>query len=244
MADAESKIHQPVPHPLTLVVLISGSGSNLQAIIDQIENGKLNAVITAVISNRNDAYGLQRASEADIPTIIINHRDYADRQSFDKALRKKIDIHNPDLLILAGFMRILTADFVNAYSGRLLNIHPSLLPEFQGLNTHERALARAKSANNQNNKAKHGCSVHFVTEDLDGGPIIAQSIVRIDPLDTAESLAIKVQQEEHRLYPACIQLFTENKLKLSHEGVLFKDHLLPLKGLQVENSNYSVLSTP
>ena len=239
MVDAESNVQIPVPHPLQLVVLISGSGSNLQAIIDQIELGKLNAVIKAVISNRDNVYGLQRATEAGIPTTIINHRDYVDRQSFDKALSEKIDAYHPELIILAGFMRILTADFVNAYSGSLLNIHPSLLPEFQGLNTHERALEKA---NMHNKEIKHGCSIHFVTEDLDGGPIIAQSVIKISLQDTPESLAIKVLQEEHKLYPACIQLIAENKIKLSDEGVIFNEQVLPAQGLQIENSDYSLLS--
>jgi len=241
MADAESNVQTPVSSPLSLVVLISGSGSNLQALIDKIETGKLNAVIKMVISNREDAYGLKRAAEAGIPTSIVDHRNYADRQSFDKALGEKIETYQPELIILAGFMRILTADFVNAYSGKLLNIHPSLLPEFQGLNTHERALEKAKATNMQKNAARHGCSIHFVTEDLDGGPIIAQSIVEVDPHDSPESLAIKVQQEEHELYPACIQLIAENKIKLSYEGVLFNDHLLPVQGLQINNSDYSQL---
>lgn len=241
MVDAESR----VPNPLPLVVLISGSGSNLQAIIDQIESGTLCAVIKGVISNREDAYGLQRAKAVGIPATIVDHRNYSDRHSFEQALSKAIDAYHPELIILAGFMRILTPEFVTTYAGKLLNIHPSLLPEFRGLNTHERALKAAKTAGVANNHhAAHGCSIHFVTEDLDGGPIIAQASVNIENDDTPESLAVRVQQEEHQLYPLCIQWFATGKIKLSDTGVLFDGKLLPKQGLQFYNSNYSQFQNP
>lgn len=239
MANAESLLTTPLP----LVVLISGSGSNLQAIIDQIDSGALCAEIKGVISNREDAYGLARARAADMPTTVLDHRAYADRQSFDQALKKAVDAYHPELIILAGFMRILTPEFVNAYAGKLLNIHPSLLPKFRGLNTHERALAEANTNTEQNLAKMHGCSVHFVTEELDGGPIIAQSRIKIEAGDSPESLAVRVQHEEHKLYPLCIQWLAEGKIKLSEQGVACNGKLLPKQGLQFNNSDYSQLAT-
>ena len=156
-------------NPLSIVVLISGTGSNLQALIDTIAAKKINVVIRAVISNRADAAGIQRAQSAGIPTHIINHRDYAGREQFDLALRGCIDSYQPQLVVLAGFMRILGDELVQHYEGRMLNIHPSLLPEFPGLDTHRRVLV---SANKQ-----HGASVHFVTTELDGGPILVHAPV-------------------------------------------------------------------
>ena len=151
---------------LPLVVLISGSGSNLQAIIDAVHRGELPAEIRAVISNRPEAFGLERARRAGIPTTVIDHRRFADRESFDAALQAAIDGYHPALVVLAGFMRILTPAFVRHYLGRMLNVHPSLLPAFRGLDTHRRALAAGAS--------EHGLSIHFVTDELDGGPVIVQ----------------------------------------------------------------------
>lgn len=224
---------------ISLVVLISGNGSNLQAIIDSIESAYLRAKINCVISNRKDAYGLKRAQEANIPTKVIDNNDYPDRRSYDRALANEINNYQPDLIILAGFMRILSPEFVHTFSGKMLNIHPSLLPDFKGLNTHQRALDSATAKNNGFKNAEHGCSIHFVTEDLDGGPIIAQSRVKIKSTDTTETLAVRVQQEEHRLYPFCIQLLAEKKIKYSDQGVLFNKQLLPEQGLQIFNSDYS-----
>lgn len=150
-----------MPKLCNVVVLISGSGSNLQALIDSLRDGATPARIRAVISNRADAYGLERARQAGIQTEVLDHKAYADRESFDQALAQRIDAHEPHLVILAGFMRILSADFVRHYQGRLLNIHPSLLPRHKGLHTHQRALEAGDR--------EHGCSVHFVTEELDGG---------------------------------------------------------------------------
>jgi phosphoribosylglycinamide formyltransferase-1 len=200
--------------PFRLVVLISGSGSNLQAFIDRIADGSLPAVIAAVISNKADAFGLERARRAGIPTEIINHRDFDSRTAFDTALAASIDRYAPDAVILAGFMRILTEDFVRHYEGRLLNIHPSLLPKFTGLDTHARALAAGER--------EHGSSVHFVTAELDGGPVIAQSHLPILPGDTAESLRERVQQAEHQLYPQAVMWLASGRLTL-RDGVVRLD---------------------
>lgn len=202
--------------PLPLVVLISGSGSNLQAIIDACSNQEINATIEAVISNRPDAYGLERAQKAGITTHTINHKDYADRASFDVELEKLIDSYAPGLVVLAGFMRILTTEFVNHYLGRLINIHPSLLPDFQGLNTHQRALdANAK---------EHGASVHFVTPELDGGPVIIRATTPIEQGDDAEKLAAKVLIEEHRIFPEAISWYAQGRLKLENNQALLDNN--------------------
>lgn len=194
-----------------IVVLISGNGSNLQALIDAIDNKTLNATITGVISNVKSAYGLERAQKHGIDTTAIDHRDYADRETFDLALQAQIDAYQPDLVVLAGFMRILTPNFVRYFSGRLLNIHPSLLPKYKGLNTHQRALDAQDT--------EHGCSIHFVTLELDGGPVICQGAVAIELGDTAESLAHKVQHHEHRLYPLVCELFLHGHITLDNDNV-------------------------
>lgn len=186
------------------VVLISGSGSNLQAFIDQLHPGQAN--IVAVISNRADAYGLERAARAGIPTAVLDHRGYPDRASYDQALADLIDTHEPELVILAGFMRILSGGFVSRYAGRLLNIHPSLLPRHPGLHTHQRALEARDT--------EHGATVHFVTEELDGGPAIMQSHVPVLPDDTIETLSERVRQTEHRLYPLAASLCMTGRLRL------------------------------
>ena len=186
------------------VVLISGSGSNLQAFIDQLHPEQAN--IVAVISNRADAYGLQRAANAGIPTAVLDHRDYPDRTSYDLALAELIDAHQPELVVLAGFMRILTSAFVTRYAGKLLNIHPSLLPRYTGLHTHQRALEAGDT--------EHGATVHFVTEELDGGPAIMQSHVPVLPDDDVETLTERVRQTEHRLYPLAASLYITGRLRL------------------------------
>jgi len=191
---------------MTAVVLISGSGSNLQAIIDAAKNGSLDITIAAVISNRPGVKGLQRAISAGIPTRVLDHKAYADREGFDAALQQEIDACQPQLLILAGFMRILTPGFVRHYLGRMLNIHPSLLPKYTGLNTHQRAI--------NDGEAEHGASIHFVTEELDGGPIIIQGKVGIESNDSAEQLANKVLKKEHLIYPQAIQWFATKRLQL------------------------------
>ena len=174
--------------PLPVVILISGRGSNLQAIIDAVARGTLAVDIRAVISNRPDAAGLQRATDAGIATAVVDHTLYADRLAFDQALQACIDRYQPGLVILAGFMRILSADFVAHYRGRMLNIHPSLLPDFPGLNTHQRVLDAGCKL--------HGASVHFVTADIDGGPLVLQTRVPVHDDDSADSLAARVLEQE------------------------------------------------
>lgn len=199
---------------LRLVVLISGSGSNLQAILDACGQGQspsdqsappLAARVVGVLSNRADAFGLTRAASAGIPTAVLSHRDYADRAGFDEAMTRVIDAWQPDVVVLAGFMRILTAGFVDHYAGRLINIHPSLLPRHKGVDTHQRALDAGD--------AEHGCSVHYVTPELDGGPVIAQAALRVEADDDAGTLARRVHALEHRLYPAVIGWLAEGRLR-------------------------------
>ena len=190
--------------PIRLVVLISGNGSNLLAIIDNITNNKLPAQIVAVVSNKSDAYGLERAKKAGIEQRVLSHKDFSDRNQYDHALKELIDGFQPDLIILAGFMRILSNEFVEHYLHKMMNIHPSLLPKYKGLNTHQRAIDAGDK--------EHGCSVHFVTPELDDGPVILQATVEIKDNDTAESLASRVHEQEHRIYPEAIRMFAENKI--------------------------------
>ncbi|NEX22524.1 phosphoribosylglycinamide formyltransferase [Thiorhodococcus mannitoliphagus] len=195
--------------PLPVVALISGSGTNLQALIDaQLRGAPFR--LAAVISNRADALGLERARRHDIPTRVLSHRDYSDRESFDSKLAELIDAFTPGLVVLAGFMRILTAGFVDRYQGRMMNIHPSLLPKFRGLHTHQRAIDAGE--------AEHGASVHFVTAELDGGPVILQARVPVQPDDDAESLAARVLEREHLLYPTAVSWFAEGRLQLGEDG--------------------------
>lgn len=208
--------------PCNLVVLISGSGSNLQALIDSIAHDGSPARIAAVVSNRADAYGLERARQAGIAAELVDHRQYDGREAFDAALIKCIDGYRPDLVVLAGFMRILTPGFVQHYNGRLLNIHPSLLPKHKGLHTHQRALEAGDS--------EHGCSVHFVTEELDGGPLVVQAVMPVLPGDTAESLAQRVHQQEHRIYPLAVRWFAEGRLRLGAQGAMLDGKPLPASG--------------
>lgn len=205
-------------NPLPIVILISGYGSNLQAIIDAIDSKNLSADIRAVISNKKDAYGLERAKKAGIPVEVVQHTDFENREAFDKALIGKIDQYQPGLVVLAGFMRILTEDFVNHYQGRMMNIHPSLLPKFQGLNTHARALAE--------NEKIHGASVHFVTSDLDSGPIIIQAKVPVLANDNEKSLAERVHEQEHRIYPLAIQWFAKGRLCMKEQNAILDGHML------------------
>lgn len=183
-----------------IVILISGTGSNMAAIVRASERDRwsehLGARIAAVISNRPDAKGLQTASEAGIPTAVVDHKSYARREEFDAALRAAIDAHSPTLVVLAGFMRILTPDFVAHYEGRLLNIHPSLLPAFPGLHTHQRAIEAGCSV--------AGTTVHVVTAELDHGPILAQAVVPVLACDTSDTLASRVLTQEHLIYPRAV----------------------------------------
>lgn len=203
---------------MPIVVLISGNGSNLQAIIDAIDAKNLSADIRAVISNKGDAYGLERTKKAGIPAEVVPHIDFNNREAFDKALIDKIDQYQPSLVVLAGFMRILTEDFVNHYRGRMMNIHPSLLPKFQGLNTHARVL--------EENEKLHGASVHFVTNDLDSGPLIIQAQVPVHADDDEKSLATRVHNQEHQIYPLAIQWFAEGRLCMKEQNAMLDGQLL------------------
>jgi len=209
--------------PAPVVILISGRGSNLQAILDETRAGRLPIEIRAVISNNPEAEGLQHARAADVPTEIINHRNFADRSQFDAVLMQAIDRYAPRLVVLAGFMRILGEDFIRHYAGRLLNIHPSLLPVFKGLNTHARALAAGS--------AQHGASVHFVTNDLDGGPVIIQATVPVLAGDTADMLGARVLHEEHRILPLAIRWFVEGRLSIRNGQALLDGEIRPAQGL-------------
>ena len=180
-----------------LVVLLSGEGSNLQAIIDQISSGKIKAEIVAVISNRADANGLNRAEKAGIPNVVLEHTHFADREAFDQSLAQIIDSYEPDLIVLAGFMRILSDGFVEKFQNKIINIHPSLLPKYKGLHTHKRAL--------ENGDKEHGATVHFVVPALDSGEAILQGVVTVKDDDTEETLAQRVHEIEHVIYPQAIQ---------------------------------------
>lgn len=198
------------PGPLPVVVLISGSGSNLQALIDGTLAGRLPIAIRAVISNEAEAFGLTRAARAEIETRVLSHRDFASREDYDAALAELIDQFEPALVVLAGFMRILTPAFVAHYAGRMFNIHPSLLPKFRGLHTHRRALEAGERI--------HGASVHFVTVELDGGPLVLQAQVPVEPGDTPEGLAARVLHKEHQIYPQAVRWFAQGRLVLGQDG--------------------------
>ena len=186
-------------------VLISGSGTNLQAIIDEVAAGQLDLDLSVVLSNQPDAAGLERARKADIGVECIRHQDYPERKLFDAALIETLDKFKPELIILAGFMRILTPTFINHFSGRVLNIHPSLLPKFPGLDTHQHAIDAGEEW--------HGSTVHFVTEELDGGPAIIQGRVPVMPDDSAAELAARVLAVEHRIYPEAARMFAAGRLE-------------------------------
>ena len=198
----------PPRGPLPIAVLISGKGSNLQAMLDAIDAGRLHASVRLVASSRAEAEGLDRASRRDIPTAVVAAADHPDRESYDEALRRHIDASGAQLVVLAGFMRILTPAFVRHYAGRMLNVHPSLLPAYRGLHTHARVLEACD--------AEHGTSVHFVTEELDGGPVVAQARIPVRPGDGVEELTARVQAREHVLYPRVVQWFAEGRLRLDH----------------------------
>ena len=194
-----------------IVILISGRGSNMEALLA----ARLPARVAAVISNNPQAKGLATAKSHGIAVAVVDHRAFPDRAAFDAALAAEIDRHRPDLVVLAGFMRILTAPFIERYRGRLVNIHPSLLPEFPGLDTHRRALAAGAK--------RHGCTVHFVTPVVDGGPVIAQASVPVEPGDTEEALAARVLEQEHRIYPEVVRGFLDGRVRLSADGTVAVD---------------------
>ncbi len=202
--------------PARVVALISGRGSNLQALIDAAALEQFPARVVAVISNRADAAGLDRARRAGVATAIVDHQAFPDRGTFDQALRETIDEYSPDLVVLAGFMRILSTEFVDHYAGRMLNIHPSLLPKFRGLHTHERALEAGETVS--------GASVHFVTSELDGGPVILQAQVPVQVDDTPDTLAARVLEQEHRIYPLAVHWFASERLAFE-EGRVILDGL-------------------
>ncbi len=205
-----------------VVVLISGGGTNLQAIIDGQKNGDLPIEISAVISNRPNVKGLDRATQAGIATETIDHKNFSDRKTFDEALINIIEQHSPDLIVLAGFMRILTPEFVTHYLGKLINIHPSLLPKYPGLHTHQRAIDAGDR--------EHGVTVHFVTEELDGGPPILQAKVPITDRDDSDSLAQRVLVQEHVIYPLAVKWFAEKKLQLKNGKAYLDNELLGPNG--------------
>ena len=202
-----------------IVILISGRGSNMEALLA----ARLPARVAAVISNNPQARGLGIARDRGIAVAVVDHRAFADRAAFDVALAAAIDRHRPDLVALAGFMRILTPSFIERYSGRIMNIHPSLLPAFPGLHTHRRALAAGVRI--------HGCTAHFVTTDLDSGPVIVQAAVPVQPGDTEEQLAARVLAQEHRIYPQAIRWFCEGRLRLGRNGSVTVDAARALGGV-------------
>ncbi|MDJ0758080.1 MAG: phosphoribosylglycinamide formyltransferase [Woeseiaceae bacterium] len=195
-------------------ILISGSGSNLQSFIDRVAEGSINLDICAVFSNRQDAFGLERAQKAGIPTACIDHTAFDSREAFDRAAAAELDLYDPELLVLAGFMRILSPWFVRHYEGRILNIHPALLPLYPGLNTHQRAIDAGDT--------QHGTTVHFVTEELDGGPCILQGRLAIRRGESAEQLKDRIQAVEHQIYPTAAQLVADGDVTF-RDGRAFRD---------------------
>lgn len=222
----EAVTEKTIPGKTTrVIVLVSGNGSNLQAIIDQTEKGELPIDLCAVISNVPQAKGLDRARRHNIATEVVNHKDFASREAFDSALRDTIDSYRPDLVVLAGFMRIFTPEFTRHYEGRMLNIHPSLLPKYQGLNTHRRAIEAGDT--------EHGVTVHFVTAELDGGPPIIQAYVPVLENDGEDELAARVLIEEHKIYPQAIKWFAEGRLKMKDGSSWLDGERLPPTGFVI-----------
>lgn len=202
----------------SFVVLISGNGSNLQSIIEALEAGHINGHLAAVISNNPQAYGLQRAQQHEIATEVLDHHDYATREDFDQALLSCLQAYQPDYVILAGFMRILGSGFIQAYARRVINIHPSLLPDYKGTRTHQRAL--------DNHETEHGVSIHVVTPELDDGPIIMQGRYTIEPGDSLDSLHKKGFALEHRMYPQLLQWLGDESLKIEPGAIIFRQQAL------------------
>lgn len=201
-----------------ILVLVSGSGSNLQAIIDKCESGYIYGRVVGVISNVPDVYALERARNHKIPTLTLDHRNYTNRESFDEDLAKNAHSYSADLLVLAGFMRILSESFVMQFSGKMLNIHPSLLPKYPGLQTHKKAI--------QNKDSLHGSSIHFVNAELDGGPVVIQSLVSVEKQDTTDTLQSKVAFTEWQIYPLAIKWFCSGTLRLRSDKVWFNNEKL------------------
>ena len=206
-----------------IVVLISGNGTNLQAIINASTTSNFRVV--AVVSNNHEAFGLQRATVADIPALVVDHDNYSSRQDFDRKLIEVIDAFDPELIVLAGFMRILGPEFVQHYQGRILNIHPSLLPAYTGVNTHQRVLDAGDK--------EHGVSVHFVTDELDGGPVVAQEKIAVLTTDTAAQLATRVAAKEHIIYPKVVSWFAAGRLHMDADGAYMDHDKLPAGGVEI-----------
>lgn len=203
----------------SIVILISGRGSNMESLLNAVADGSLPVQVAAVIANRPDAKGLEIAAAQEVETCVIDHTRFDSRESFDATMIKTIDSYSPDLVVLAGFMRILTDDFVRRYEGRLLNIHPSLLPSFPGLHTHRRALAEGVRV--------HGCTVHFVTPQLDHGPVVVQAAVPVLNGDDEATLAARVLAQEHQIYPMAVRWFAEERLRLVDGHVVFQSEQEP-----------------
>ncbi|QIK14977.1 phosphoribosylglycinamide formyltransferase [Leclercia sp. 29361] len=209
-----------------IVVLISGNGSNLQAIIDACEQKKINGTIRAVFSNKADAFGLERARDAGIAAHVLGASQFASREAFDRELVQEIDAYAPDVVVLAGYMRILSPAFVAHYVGRLLNIHPSLLPKYPGLHTHRQVL--------DNGDEEHGTSVHFVTDELDGGPVILQAKVPVFAGDSEEDVTARVQAQEHAIYPLVVSWFVDGRLEMRDGAAWLDGAPLPPQGHAAE----------
>jgi len=220
---------------MPIVVMISGSGSNLQALMDAVDAGALPVSIRAVVSNRPDAYGLERAAAAGIPGRVVDHRDYGTQCEFCRALTDCVSEYEPGLVVLAGFMRILHPDFVARFRNRLINLHPSLLPRYPGLHTHRRVL--------EHGDRYHGASVHFVTEDLDAGPVIIQERIRVEPSDTPVTLGEKVHDIEHRILTAAVRWFAQGRLSIVDGRVLLDGRTSPEQGLDPEPDQGNESST-
>ena len=212
-----------------ILVLISGSGSNLQSIINSCNSGEIRGKVVAVISNVPDVKGLERAAKAKIPNMVVNHQSYSSRSEFDDQLCKIINRFNPDLVVLAGFMRILSKDFVKKFEHKMINIHPSLLPAYPGLNTHQRAI--------DSGDREAGATVHYVTSELDGGPCILRAKVSVHLEDTAADLAKRVLEREHIIFPKVVEWFCDRRITLNN-GVVFIDGVsVPKAGLLFEDSS-------
>lgn len=208
-----------------IVILISGSGSNMAAIADALKEQKVDAEIVAVISNKEEVAGLQKAQDRDLHTEVLNHKNFASRQAYDMALIELINRFQADLIVLAGFMRVLSPAFVQYFPDRILNIHPSLLPKYQGLHTHQRVL--------DENDKEHGVTVHFVNENLDDGPNVIQALIDIEDDDTVASLERKIRAQEHIIYPIAVKWFVEGRLKYKGSRALIDGQELPKSGLRI-----------
>lgn len=209
-----------------IVVLVSGQGSNLQAIVDACQQGVINGSVAAVFSNKAEAFGLTRARDAGVPAHALTAAHFSDREAFDRQLMLEMDAYAPDLVVLAGYMRILSPAFVAHYAGRMLNIHPSLLPKYPGLHTHRQAI--------ENGDTEHGTSVHFVTEQLDGGPVILQAKVPVFPDDTEEEVNARIQHQEHAIYPLVVSWFVQGRLAMHDDAAWLDGEKLPPAGYATE----------